>query len=314
LLLLPVCGVAAQLSPAEILIQSGHWKRARVLVEVRIRENPNDALANFLLSQVRNAFGYRETPLPLAEKAVALDGHVAKYHRQLAEALGVTAQHSNAIELLFLAHRFRKEIDTALALDGGDPQALRDLLEFYLVAPSIAGGDPGKAEGLARQIGQIKPSLGFMAEARIAEFHKRAGEAEKLLRSAVEAPPASYEARMALARFYLDPAHFDADGAEKEAQAALEMDRSRAGAYTVLAEALAHRGAWNELEVTLTAGAAAVPDDLAPYYRAADRLASDGRELDRAERYLKTYLAQEPEGNEPTAAEATGELKRIHRK
>jgi hypothetical protein len=63
----------AQQSAAEKLIEAGHWKRARAIVEPRIHEAPDDPLANFLLSQIRNAFGDRTTPLPLAEKAVALD-------------------------------------------------------------------------------------------------------------------------------------------------------------------------------------------------------------------------------------------------
>src|SRR5579872_4814100 len=85
----------AQPGPAERLIDAGHWKRAKVLVEARLHEAPNDPLAHFLLSQIRNAFGDRASPLPLAEKAVALDGRTAKYHRQVAEVLGVMAQHSN---------------------------------------------------------------------------------------------------------------------------------------------------------------------------------------------------------------------------
>lgn len=314
LLLLPAWAVVAQSSPAEVLIQGGHWKRARALVEVRFRENPNDALTNYLLSQIRNAFGERETPLPLAEKAVALDGRTAKYHRQVAEVLGVMAQHSNPFQQLFLARRFRREIDAALALDGRDPQALRDLLEFYLLAPGIVGGDPNKAPGLAGQIGKIEPPLGFLAEARIAEFHKQAAETEKLLRAAAEAMPLSYDARMALAKFYLEPSHADADAAEKEARQALELDRTRVGAYAALAETLARRGAGVELDATLSAAAAAVPDDLTPYYRAAESLAAEGRERARAERYLKVYLSQEPEGNEPTAADAARTLERIHRK
>jgi hypothetical protein len=47
----------AQQSPAERLIEAGHWMRARTLVEARIREAPDDPLANFLLSQIHNAFG-----------------------------------------------------------------------------------------------------------------------------------------------------------------------------------------------------------------------------------------------------------------
>ena len=166
----PLGGVSgwAQQTPAERLIEAGHWKRARAIVEARIREAPDDPLAIFLLSQIRNAFGDHTAPLQLAERAVALDGRTAKYHRQLAEVLGVTAQHANAIQQFFLARRFQKEIDTALALDPQDVQALRDLLEFYLLAPGIAGGDPRKAASTAERIAAIDASEGFLARARVA--------------------------------------------------------------------------------------------------------------------------------------------------
>src|ERR1035437_6467695 len=158
-LLLILCAVAisrAEQSPAERLIEAGHWKRARTFVEARLREAPGDALSIFLLSQIRGAFGDRtSTPLALAEKAVALDGRTAKYHRQIAEVLGVTAQHAGTIQQLFLARRFRKEIDAALSLDPRDIQALGDLLEFYLLAPGIAGGDPRKAVEVAGRIAAI---------------------------------------------------------------------------------------------------------------------------------------------------------------
>src|SRR5271157_712632 len=129
--------ICAEPTAAERLIAAGHWKQARVLVEARIRESPDDPLANFLLSQIRNAFGDRATPLPLAEKAVALDGRTAKYHRQLAEVQGVTAQHAGAFRQLLLGRRFRGEIDAALSSDPRDLQAMRDLLEFYLLAPGF---------------------------------------------------------------------------------------------------------------------------------------------------------------------------------
>jgi predicted Zn-dependent protease len=71
----------AQQTPAERLIEAGHWKRARAIVEARIREAPDDPLAYLLLSQIRNAFGDHTAPLQLAEKTVAIDGRTAKYHR-----------------------------------------------------------------------------------------------------------------------------------------------------------------------------------------------------------------------------------------
>src|SRR5262245_9779050 len=153
-----------QQTPAEKLIEAGHWKQARALVEARMRAVPEDALAHFLLSQIRNAFGDRSTPLPLAEKAVALDGRTAKYHRQLAEVIGVTEQHSNAVQQFLLARRFRKEIEIALALDPRDVQALRDLVEFYLLAPGIAGGDRKKAAATAERMSSIHAAEGLLAQ------------------------------------------------------------------------------------------------------------------------------------------------------
>jgi hypothetical protein len=115
-LLLIFCAVAVSLaeqSPAERLIDGGHWKRARTIVEAGVRDARGDALSNFLLSQIRGAFGDRATPLTFAEKAVGLDGRTAKYHRQIAEVLGIMAQHAGALQQLLMARRFRKEIDAS---------------------------------------------------------------------------------------------------------------------------------------------------------------------------------------------------------
>lgn len=299
----------AQLSPDE-LIAAGHWKRARSIVESRFQDAPSDASNCFYLSQIRNAFGDRSSPLPLAEKAVALDGRTARYHRQLAEVLGVTAQHANLMQQLFLAHRFRKELDAALTLNPGDLQAQRDLLEFYLLAPGIAGGDARKAAATADRIAQLDVAEGFLARARIAEFQKQPGEMEAALRRAVEAAPANYKARIALAQFDLNASPPRLDGAAEQAQRALQLDATRVEAYSALAVVAASREEWNALDTLLAAAAAAVPDDLVPYYRAAEKILAQGRNPARAARYLKNYLQQPPEGNEPTAADARAKLNR----
>ncbi len=298
----------AQGTTAERLIEAGHWKRAREVVERRLREAPADANAVFLWSQIRNAFGDRVSPPELAEKAVRLGGGVARYHRQLAEVQGVMAQHAGVFQQLMLARRFRKEIEAALALDGRDVQALRDLLEFYLLAPTLVGGDPKQAETVARQIASIDAAEGFLAAARIAEFHKDRTRMEAMLQAAAAVRPPSYKALMAMAHFYLAPERRNESAAEALGVSAVALDSSRTEAYCVLAVAHAGRGDWGALEASLSAAARAVPDDPAPYYRAAEQILSDGREPARAERYLRLYLAQEAEGNQPTAADAHWQL------
>ena len=253
------------------LIEAGHWKRARSLAEQRLRATPDEPEAIYLMSQIRAAFGDRSAPLELAEKAVRLNGGVARYHRQLAEVQGVMAQHANLFQQALLARRFRKEIDAALSLDPRDVQTLDDLIEFYLVAPGILGGDPNKAEGTARQIAAIDASAGFLANARIAEFRKDTARTEAMLRRAAELRPPSYKALMALARFYLAPEHRDDAAAEALGKAALALDAGRAEAYCVLAESYAGRASWSALEAVLSASEQAAPDDASPYYRAAAR-------------------------------------------
>jgi len=221
------------------------------------------------------------------------------------------AQHANALQQLLIARRFRREIDAALALDPRDVQGLRDLLEFYLLAPGIAGGDPRKAAATADRIGGLDAAEGFLAQARLAAFHKRDAEIEPLLRKAVAARPPSYQSRIALAQFYLDSSHRDLSAAVGLAQEAVKLQRDRVEAYAVLAQVYADRCAWNDLESTVADAVREVPDDLVPYYRAAERLIAGGHDPERAERYLRGYLGQEPEGNEPAAAEASRLLQRL---
>ena len=301
-----------QQSEAEPLIDGGHWKKARAIVETRYRQAPNDALANFLLSQIRNAFGDYTTPHALAEKAVALDGHVAKYHRQLAEVMGVEAQHAGPLKIVFLAHQFRGEIDTAISLDPSDIQAQRDLLEYYLVAPGIAGGDLQKAEGVAKHIGELDAAEGFLAQARVAAYRKNSRENEAMLRRATEAQPPSYRARVELAKFYLSGGSLNTDGAETAAKELQRMDRGRVDAYSFLAQIYAARCAWSSLDAILTESAREDPDDLAPYLRAAETLLQGKHDPARAQRYLAVYLDHEPEGNEPSIADAR-RLAGVHR-
>lgn len=294
-----------QQTEAENLIAAGHWKKARAIVEARLRQSPEDPLSTFLLSQIRYAFGDDSTPRILAEKAVRLDSRVAKYHRQLAETLGVEARRANPVQLIFIARQFRRELDTAIALDPRDLQAQRDLLEYYLVAPGLAGGDMEKASATAEHIAQLDTAEGFLAQARVARAGKQASQVGLFLHNAAAQQPPRYRAQVELADFVLSGSSADLAAAELAAKTMLALDPARAEPYTTLARIYVRRSDLSALDALLAESARRVPDDFTPFFSAAEALLKRAvPDTALAERYLRVYLSQEPEGNAPSLSEA----------
>src|SRR5262249_469412 len=158
-----------------------------------------------------------------------------------------------------------------------DVQALRDLLEFYLRAPGIAGGDVRKAEAMAQQIAGLDTCEGLLAKAHVAEFRKDLKGTEAVLRRAADACRSSYKSLLAAAELLVGN-RGEEWKAEALAKAAITLDRDRVQAYSTLAAIYAGPPDWRELDALLLSAPEAVPDDLTPYYRAAERLLSDSRD------------------------------------
>src|SRR5437867_1282441 len=147
----------ADLSTAESLMGAGHWKRARIILQERVRNNPRDAKAAYLFAQLKLAFGLRDEALKLAERAAEIDNRNADYHVLLSRIYGESAENSGAIMRLVNGSRFRKEAETALSLDPKHLDARYALMLFYFNAPEAFGGDRKKAHALADEIVRIDP-------------------------------------------------------------------------------------------------------------------------------------------------------------
>jgi tetratricopeptide (TPR) repeat protein len=286
------------------LINAGHWKRARAIVEPRLAANPRDALAACLLSKIKLAFGDLHGALISAQQAVALEDGNSNYHFQLAEVYGEMAAKASMFVAGGLAKKFKGELDVSLAHDPKNLEALDALMQYSFQAPGIMGGDKGKAHAIAEQLVQLSPARGYLAQAELAREAKDFAKVEECFLKAVQADPKNYEAQTALAGFYTQPSYRKTESAEKHAREAVQLDPSRAKGYSILAKVLAFEQRWSELETLLSTSERNVPDDLSPYFEAANAMLESGVNLKRGETYLRKYVAQEPEGEEPDAAHA----------
>ena len=308
-------------SPADLLLEGGHYLRAETLIRAALQRNPNDAHTLSNLSIAEWAFGRLDAAVSDSEKAVAAAPNRAEAHAHLADALGSKLIQGNGgtFERISLAHRFRKEIDRTLELDPNNPDALQDLAQFYWHAPGMVGGDKQKARQTADRLFQIAPYRAAEARADFASdetnIDRRNTAIRTIWQTAVAARPESYEAHAALAAAYLDETANTSHlvMAENEAKRALALDPTRINAYTVLSIVFTRTARFSELDSLLKQSHDHVPDDLTPGYRAAVAIlgSNQNQQLQRAEQLLRQYLTQKPEGQQPSHAGAHWRLGQV---
>jgi tetratricopeptide (TPR) repeat protein len=319
LLLLVFTGAAATAqapaSPADALVDANHYKRARVVVDARLREKPDDAHALFLSSKIQEALGNLSGALTLAEKSVQLEPGNASYHAQLAECYAYTADRSTWVKGIGYVHLMKKELAATFAIHPHDSDALLVAMMFAFHAPALAGGDRKRAYALADEIVQHDPQWGYLAQARLAQEDSPDERIEPWLVKATQTQGNHFRALQEMANFYCCVAkRKNPAGTERVGREMVTLDPSQASGYAALASAYARTARWAELEAVLAQAEKAVPDDLTPYYRAAEALTDSGQDFRRAEKYLARYVSQEPEGRQPDRVQAKWLLAALYEK
>jgi tetratricopeptide (TPR) repeat protein len=253
------------------------------------------------------AFGDLAGALPLAEEAVELEGSSALYHYQLAAVCGELADRASFFQKAGWAKRFKQEAEKAAALDPNNGDARFALMEYYRQAPRLMGGDKQKAHQMVEEITKADPARGYLDAAILAQEEKENTRVEGLYTQALAAGPKNYDVLIGASEFF-SSSPGKTDLAEKYAREALELDPGRAAAYSLLASLYTAEGRWSALHEVLTESEKKAPDDFSPFYQAARTLLTRGADYPRAERYLRKYLTQNPEGEAPSLAEARWQL------
>ncbi|HYL38688.1 MAG TPA: tetratricopeptide repeat protein [Bryobacteraceae bacterium] len=301
---------------AESLIENGHWKRARDLVEADYKARPKDPRVNCLMAQVRHAFEQLDEAAKYGEEAVRLDPKSSRAHRELGEIYADQADHVSFLKQLGLARKIRAEFEAALAIAPKDPDNLFDQVQYYMEAPGVVGGDKKKGAELAGDMLKMDAARGYLALAFVARQQKEDGKLEGFYRKAVESDPRNYEARIMLANYYVNPQHVNLGQAEQHSQAALDLNPDRIEGYRMLAIVLVLEKRFEDADKLAARAGAVIPDDLSPYVYAARAMLRDGVELAKAETYLKKYFTEtkEAEAGAPFIAGAHWSLGLVYEK
>jgi tetratricopeptide (TPR) repeat protein len=289
---------------AATLIGEGHYKQGRIAVEQQLANNPSNVAALVLKARLYLAYNEYENAIKLLKSAIARDSANSDAHVYLAEAYGQKIEHIAVFAKIGMAENIRKEGELAVAADPQNLDALESLMEFHIEAPGSVGGSKDKARELAARIAVLDPIRGNFAYAEIAVHEKRFADEKKFLLKALAADPKSYDALIAVARLFLRDPALDYGAAADYATKAIKVDSTRARAYSLLAQSYAGQGQFEQLQQLLSRAEAQVPDDFSPFFYASKTLLGTGSHPALAETYLRKYLAQEPEGEAPTLAEA----------
>jgi tetratricopeptide (TPR) repeat protein len=262
------------------------------------------------MSAIYDAYGNFDKAVEFGRRATEAAPNSSETHCQLADTLG-----DRALQLgilgggIPLARQMRHELDLALQLDPRNIRCLKESMGLYEQSPAIVGGSKTKARETLQQIYAIDAANGALAEAALLQMQKRPlPDIEAFLRRAVQLNPHLYRAVVDLTSILASDGYRHWAEAEHFARVGIAADPNRAGCYTYLAVALVRQQHWNDLDAALAEAQRHIPDNLSPLYSAAVALLESNADLARSERYLRQYLAREPEAGAPTHGSAHWKL------
>jgi tetratricopeptide (TPR) repeat protein len=272
----------AQTSPLDqarsLVVERSSPDEAKSLLAKAIASDPKNAEAHFLLGEILYAFADYQQASEQAQRALALDDSKSDYHLLLGNALSGLIESAGVFKKMSLARQMKAEFERAVAQNPKSIPARNALLEFYVQAPSIAGGASDKALDQAKQISALDPVEGHYAMAVFYHDQKKFAQVEDEYKAAINADPKRPKSYAQLAFVYIQE--------KKDSEAppafrhAFELD----------------------------------PNYLPACFGVARSDLLGGQNLDEAERLFKKYLTRWPEEGDPSLANAHWRLGQVYEK
>jgi Flp pilus assembly protein TadD len=262
----------ADLKRAEDLYQRTHYAESLQALS----DAAPDANAYELSGKNYYMLGNYKKAIEWFQKAAVLEPDSSEIALWMGRTYGRRAETGNRLAAPANATKARQYFEKAVALDPRNREALNDLFDYYLQAPSLLGGGLDKAEAVAKRIGELSPAEYHFAQAQLADRKKDFGTAEEQLRRAIAKAP------------------------------------QEVGRVIDLAKYLAKRGRYQESDAAFQQAAQLAPDNPNVAFAEAHAFIVEKRHLDEARALLQKYVQS---GNltpdDPSREEALKLLKQL---
>lgn len=199
---IPVGSNAGTLEQANVALQAGEADKALGLIGNLPQAGADDAVAQNLACRIQYTLGQWDAAVNACEQAVRLQPENSDNHLWLGRALGEKANQASFLAAYSLGKRVLIEFQRATQLDPHNTEALSDLGEFYVEAPSVVGGGLDKAESVAVELDRLEPARAWQLRAGIAKHNGDYGAEEDDLKKAVAVCHHPALQWATLARFY----------------------------------------------------------------------------------------------------------------
>lgn len=209
-------------------LDQGRADSALAALNATLGRNPNDAEAHNLRCRVYYQEEAWDQAIADCEAAVELAPGDSTFHLWLGRSYGQKAAVASLMSGYALARRVHTEFEQAVQLDPHNAEALADLGEFDVMAPSMVGGGLARAGAVVQQLRGVNPAGARTLEGRIAESKKDYAGAEAAFRDAIQHSSYPANAWMDLAAFYRRRGRLDAMAAAAHTGASLDPNHGTA--------------------------------------------------------------------------------------
>ena len=181
-------GCFSQPSNKEIqsALDQGKLETAKKLLQNRISENPEDAIATAYLGDIAGFEKDWDTAISLYKSLTQKYPENVDYNFKYGAVLGMKALSVSKLQSVIYISDIKKYLEKAVELDPEHVEARRVLVELYVKLPGILGGSISKAKTYADELKDLNRVDFYLAQAFIVNEDEGPEEAAPLFKKAIE--------------------------------------------------------------------------------------------------------------------------------